>query len=139
MNKEELVMLTQPVETSGFTNEVALNFYDDVSPFAIQNILYSLGLEDNHYKPTDLALDKGLPSNNQELVNAIGQAAMKWESVTTNTNAMLQIEMTMKKLESHPPEYVKVLAAYNHERTNVHDYQEEYRKAFQEAYSLINE
>lgn len=139
MNEEELATLTQPVKTSGFTNKVALNFYDDVSPFTIQTILQALGLEDNHYRPTDLALDNGLPDNNQELVNAIGQAAMKWESVTINTNALLQIEMAMKKLEKYPAEYLKTLAAYNHEQTNVYDYQEEYRKAFQEVHRLIND
>lgn len=91
--------LMRPTSIGKFTKQVALNAPAeiDVSPFAIEEVLYCLDLIDpNTQAPTKLAEQNGLPDN-ENLVASIVYAADAYESMMIYYSCSLMVSAELSK------------------------------------------
>lgn len=102
MTSENEEMLVEPYAASDFAIEVALQSTDSVdqSAFTIGVILDHLHLTGKDGKPNKLAIDAGLPDDNQDLVNAICNAAAAREMVEMYEDEVLNLTGTLGKINS---------------------------------------
>lgn len=135
---EELV---QPAEASEFVQEVVLNAVEwvDVAPYDVECVLYLFRLVDYQGGPTQLALANGLPDHNQELVEAICEAASHRQAMNLNLDLALELEACMANVEPHSKEYEAAYDAKSWEENNVKDYKADYQKAISKVIDVLTD